>query len=50
MGGKNAPLQPEQSISGVIQVLTEFEHDKNNGKFITDSNGLDFIERKLNFH
>lgn len=34
MGGKNAPLQPEQSISGVIQVLTEFEHDKNNGKFI----------------
>ena len=38
MGGKNAPLTPEESIKGVLKVLSHFEAEKHNGNFI-DYNG-----------
>jgi hypothetical protein len=34
MGGKNAPLTPEESIKGVLKVLSQFEAEKHNGNFI----------------
>jgi hypothetical protein len=34
MGGKNAPLMPEESIRSVIKVLAEFDADRHNGTFL----------------
>jgi hypothetical protein len=34
MGGKNAPLHPEESIRGVLKVLADFDQEKHNGNFI----------------
>lgn len=33
MGGKNAPVQVEESIRGMIKLLTHFEPEKHNGNF-----------------
>jgi len=33
MGGKNAPVQAEESIRGMIKLLTHFEPEKHNGNF-----------------
>ncbi len=33
MGGKNAPIQAEESIRGIIKLLTHFEPEKHNGNF-----------------
>jgi len=49
MGGKNAPLHPEESIRGVLKVLADFDPEKHNGNFI-DHEGNSFqwwTERSL---
>lgn len=33
MGGQNAPLTPEQSIEGVLDLIDKFENDQNGGFF-----------------
>jgi hypothetical protein len=34
MGGKNAPLEPEESVRGVLRVLSAFDVDRWNGNFV----------------
>ncbi len=33
MGGKNAPIQADESIKGILKLLTHFEPEKHNGNF-----------------
>ena len=38
MGGKYASLTPEESIKGVLKVITNYNSEKHNGQFL-DFNG-----------